>query len=174
MSRFKMSLSVLTMILALGACKKADSDAVQANAAPVVIAVPTTEDSAAWRTYLGQVAAKQEYQNAVTDSTIPYFLPVNSKTLDNVDANSPSSPYSRQMEIVQPAIERTVTKGNLLVFGSPDSATMADFIVEAFTGATPVALKGSSVLFVGKSADADRVKNAVTAAGGNFMFEEVP
>jgi hypothetical protein len=173
MSHLKIGLSVLAMILALGACKKSDTDSEQASA-PVVITVPTSDDSNVWRAYLGQVAAKSEYQNAVTDSTIPYFLPANSKTNDNVDPNSPSSPYTRQLEIVQPAIERTVTKGNLLVFGSPDSATMADFIVEAFTGATPVALKGSSVLFVGKSADADKVKNVVTAAGGNFLFEEIP
>lgn len=174
MSHLKVGLSVLAMILALGACKKSDSDSEQASAAPVVINVPTTDDSTAWRTYLGQVAAKQEYQNVVTDSTIPYFLPANSKKEDNVDPKSPSSPYTRQMEIVKPALERTVTKGQLLVFGSPDSATMADFIVEAFDGATPVAVKGSTVLFIGKSADADKVKAVVTAAGGNFMFEEVP
>ena len=133
----------------------------------------STDDSNAWKQYLGSVAAKPEYQEVVTDRTIPYFLPSNSKTPDNLANTEESSPYSRQMEVVQPANERTVTKGNLLVFGSPDSKTMADFIVEAFTGAVPTALKGSHVLFIGKSEDAERVKAVVEAAGGGFLFEEV-
>jgi hypothetical protein len=60
-----------------------------------------------------------------------------------------------------------------MVFGSPDSKVMADFIVEAFAGASPTAVQGSHVLFVGKSEDAERVKAAVEAAGGSFLFEEV-
>ena len=172
MSRKLIALSVL-LAVAVSACGKKEAENTEA-AAPAVVAVPTTDDSNAWKQYLGSVAAKPEYQEVVTDRTIPYFLPVNSKTADN-DPKNPevSSPYSRQMDVVKPAIERTVTKGNLLVFGSPDSKTMADFIVEAFTGAVPTALSGSHVLFIGKSEDAERVKAAVEAAGGGFLFEEV-
>lgn len=174
MSRLTLGLSIFVMVLVLGACGKKESESADTNVEPAVVAVPATDDSNAWKVYLGQVAAKSKYQAVVTDSTIPYFLPANSKVEDNVDVNAPSSPYSRQMEMVKPAIERTVSKGQLLVFGSPDSAAMADFIIEAFTGASPVAVKGSTVLFVGKSADAERVKPVVVAAGGNFMVEEIP
>ncbi len=171
MSRKLIALSVL-LAVAVSACGKKEEENKDA-AAPAVVTVPTTDDSNAWKQYLGSVAAKPEYQEVVTDRTIPYFLPSNSKTPDNLPNTEESSPYSRQMEVVQPAIQRTVTKGNLLVFGSPDSKTMADFIVEAFDGAVPTALKGSHVLFIGKSEDAERVKAVVEAAGGGFLFEEV-
>jgi hypothetical protein len=169
MSRQIIIASVLLLSLAVSACGKKEEKESKAEA-PAVVAVPTTEDSDAWKQYLSSVAVKKEYQEVVSDRTIPYFLPMNSKTADN-DPKNPevSSPYTRQM----PAIERTVTKGNLLVFGSPDSKTMADFIVEAFTGAVPTALSGSHVLFIGKSEDAERVKASVEAAGGGFLFEEV-
>lgn len=174
MSRLLLSLSGLAMVLALTACGKKESEEGAKPAAPVVLAVPTTDDSTAWKQYLQSVVTKPEYQEVVTDRIIPYFLPVNSKTADNDPSNPEvSSPYSRQLEVVQPAIARTVTKGQLLVFGSPDSKTMADFVVEAFTGATPTAVKDSSILFIGKSEDAERVKAVVEAAGGNFLFEEV-
>ena len=173
MSRLILGLSALAMFFALGACSKQESETENTNAEPVVISVPTTDDSNAWKMYLGSVAAKDEYQAVVTDRTIPYFLPANSKTPDNLENTESSSPYTRQMEVVAPAIQRTVTKGQLLVFGSPDSKTMADFIVEAFVGADPAALKGSSVLFIGKSEDAEKVKATVEAAGGTFLFEEI-
>ena len=174
MSRLIMGLSTLAMVLALSACGDKASDGKDKAAAPVVLAVPASGDSDAWKLYLQSVVTKPEYQEVVTDRIIPYFLPLNSLTADN-DPKNPqvSSPYSRQMEVVKPAIERTVTKGQLLVFGSPDSKTMGDFIVEAFTGAQPTAVKGSHVLFIGKSEDADRVKVVVEAAGGGFLFEEV-
>lgn len=175
MSRLLLSLFSLTMLLTLTACGEKDSEKGKAkSAAPVVLTVPTTDDSAAWKQYLQSVVTKPEYQEVVTDRIIPYFLPINSKTADN-DPKNPevSSPYSRQMDVVQPAISRTVTKGQLLVFGSPDSKTMADFVVESFSGATETAVKGSSVLFIGKSEDAERVKAVVEAAGGSFLFEEI-
>ena len=174
MSRLIMGLSTLAMVLALSACGDKASDGKDKAAAPVVLAVPASGDSDAWKLYLQSVVTKPEYQEVVTDRIIPYFLPLNSQTADN-DPKNPqvSSPYSRQMEVVKPAIDRTVTKGQLLVFGSPDSKVMADFVVEAFTGASPTAVKGSSVLFIGKSEDAERVKAVVEAAGGNFLFEEV-
>lgn len=172
MSPKLIALTALSLAALLSACGKKEEAAAPA-ATPVVVAVPTTTDDAAWKQYLGSVAAKPQYQEVVTDRTIPYYLPVDSRTPDNLPNTEESSPYSRQMEVVKPAIERTVTKGQLLVFGSPDSKAMADFIVEAFTGAQPTAVKGSHVLFIGKSEDAERVKVVVEAAGGGFLFEEV-
>jgi len=171
MSRKLITLSSLTLALVLSACGKKEEAAPVAEV--VVVPVPTTDDSNAWKQFLGSVAAKPQYQEVVVDRTIPYFLPANSRTPDNLPDTEESSPYTRQMEVVQPAIARTVTKGQLLVFGSPDSKGMADFIVEAFAGAQPTAIKGSHVLFIGKSEDAERVKAVVEAAGGGFLFEEI-
>jgi hypothetical protein len=172
MSRTLLAFTTLALALLISACGEKEAEKTEA-VIPAQLAVPTSDDSNAWRSYLGSVAVQPKYQEVVTDRIIPYFLPSNSKTPDNVANTEESSPYSRQMEVVKPAIERTVTKGNLLVFGSPDSKTMGDFIVEAFTGAVPTALKDSHVLFIGKSEDAERVKAVVEAAGGAFLFEEI-
>jgi hypothetical protein len=172
MSRKLIAITTVALALLISACGEKEAEKTEA-AIPAQLAVPTTDDSNAWRAYLGSVAVQPKYQEVVTDRIIPYFLPSNSKTPDNVANTEESSPYSRQMDVVKPAIERTVTKGNLLVFGSPDSKTMGDFIVEAFAGAVPTALKDSHVLFIGKSEDAERVKAVVEAAGGAFLFEEI-
>jgi hypothetical protein len=60
----------------------------------------------------------------------------------------------------------------MLVFGSPDSAKMADLIVASFTGAPADALKGSQVLFIGNPADSARVQPVVEAAGAKYIFVE--
>jgi len=70
------------------------------------------------------------------------------------------------------ALSRTVLPGNMLVFGSPDSAKMADLIISAFSGATADALKGSQVLFIGKPEDSARVQAAAQAVGAKYIFVE--
>jgi hypothetical protein len=159
------TLPVLALVLlaALSGCKK-DTD--KATAAPVVLTAPTTADDVAWKTYLQQVIAAN--REGVTDQVYPYYLPAGS----DVAAEDGSSPYGRQLENVSGVVARTVLPGNMLVFGSPDSAKMADLVVAAFTGAKPDALKGSRVLFIGKAADSDRVKAAVEAAGAQYKFVE--
>ena len=69
-------------------------------------------------------------------------------------------------------ISRTVLPGNMLAFGSPDSAKMGDMILSAFSGAKPDALKGSQVLFIGKPEDSARVKGPVEASGAKYIFVE--
>ena len=82
------------------------------------------------------------------------------------------SQYDRQLENVTSVLARTVLPGNMLVFGSPDSAKMADLIIAAFTGGRPDALKGSQVLFIGQAGDSARVQAAVTTVGGKYIFVE--
>ena len=82
------------------------------------------------------------------------------------------SVWKEVAENVAAVVQRTVLPGNMLAFGSPDSAKMADLIVTAFTGAEPTALKGSQVLFIGNPADNERVKAAVEAAGAKYIFVE--
>jgi sirohydrochlorin ferrochelatase len=61
----------------------------------------------------------------------------------------------------------------MLAFGSPESAKMADLIVEAFS---EVSAGGSfnevRVLFIGKAEDSERVAQAVAASGAEYVFVE--
>ena len=111
-------------------------------------------------------------QEGVTDRVFPYYLPANSDTLTEADKDGRTQ-YARQLENVNTVVLRTVLPGNMLAFGSPDSARMADLIVAAFTGAEPDALQGSQVLFIGKPEDRERVKAAVEASGAKFVFVEM-
>jgi len=165
-STFARALPVFALVLAasLAGCKKPEAEKA---AAPVVLSAPTTADDNAWKPYLQQVIAQN--REGVTDQIYPYYLPANS---DAAPEGGGSSSYDRQLENVTTVVARTVLPGNMLVFGSPDSTRMADLVVAAFTGAKPDALKGSSVLFIGKPADNDRVKAVVEAAGAKYKFVE--
>jgi hypothetical protein len=158
-------LAACGLTLGLAACKKEGEDE-KAPKAPVVLTAPAGNDDVAWRNYLSQVVAQN--QEGVTDRVYAYYLPANSK----IQAEDGTSQYGRQMEQVKGVVLRTVLPGNLLAFGSPDSAAMGDLIVESFAGAKPEALKGSQFVFIGKAADRDRVKAAAEAAGAKFVFVE--
>jgi hypothetical protein len=150
----------------LAACKPAEAPK-EAAAPAVVLSAPTGTDDGQWQAYLQQeIGAKDD---VITDRLYTYYLPADSKTPDAQDG---SSMYQRQLDNVTGVVLRTVLPGNMLAFGSPDSATMADLIVGAFTGAKPDALKGSHVLFIGNAADNARVKAAVEASGANYIFVE--
>ena len=159
-------LIALSFAAALSACKPAAEPAKEA--APVVkLTAPKGTDDKEWQAYLQQeIGAKDD---VITDRLYTYYLPVNSQ---QPDAQDGSSMYQRQLDNVNGVVQRTVLPGNMLAFGSPDSAKMADMIVGAFTGAKADALKGSHVLFVGNAADNERVKAAVEAAGAHYIFVE--
>ena len=103
----------------------------------------------------------------VTDRVFPYYLPANSTVPTPGDTQNRSQ-YDRQLENVTSVLSRTVLPGNMLAFGSPDSAKMADLVVSAFSGGKPDALKGSQVLFIGKAED-----NARVQGGGRGRRREV-
>lgn len=166
MTRALIPAALLVSLVLLAGCKKEEAPA---EAAPVALVAPTNGDDAAWKEYLGKVVGQN--QAGVTDRTFPYYLPLNSDQVTESDADGRSQ-YARQLENVTNVVQRTVLPGNMLAFGSPDSAKMADMIVAAFTGAEPDALKGSQVLFIGKPEDSDRVKAAVEAAGAKYVFVE--
>ena len=67
---------------------------------------------------------------------------------------------------------RGVVEGNMLAFGSPSSAKMADMIVASFAGVDAGSMKGVKVLFIGAPADNERVKAAVAPAGVDYTFVE--
>jgi hypothetical protein len=154
-------------MLLLAGCKPA-AEAPAEKAAPAALTAPAGNDDNAWKAYLGNVVGQN--MSGVTDRVFPYYLPIDSKTPD--PGGDGSSMYERQLENVGGVVARTILPGNMLAFGSPDSTTMGDMIVAAFTGAKPDALKVSQVLFIGYAADSDRVKAVVEASGARYIFVE--
>jgi hypothetical protein len=167
MSRYAVSLLLLSLCLGLGACQSPEESDSKKAAAPVaVLTAPKSADDGQWKLYLQQVVSQN--MSGVTDRVFPYYLPADSAV---VQADGKSQ-YDRQLENVTSVIQRTVLPGNMLAFGSPDSAKMADLILASFAGAKADALKGSQVLFIGKAEDSARVQPVVEAAGGKYIFVE--
>jgi len=169
MLRTGLIFSVLVMSLLLAACGKKGGDMAATDASGDVLTAPADGKDESWRKYCGLITA--QYQSQITGQMITYYLPRASMEPDQTD-NLTASKYSRQMEQVQGAVQRTVLPGNMLVFCSPDSKTMSDLIVEAFVAPPKDALKDSKVLFIGKTDDSERVKIAVEAASATFVFVE--
>lgn len=68
---------------------------------------------------------------------------------------------------------RGVLPGNMLAFGSPESARMADLIIEAFKEASPGSFNNVRVLFIGKPEDSERVREGLEASGAEYVFVEI-
>jgi hypothetical protein len=170
MSRQSIALLLLATCLGLSACQSPNDEDDKSSKKAAVVAAPVTAPASAddklWKPYLQAVI--QQHMEGVTDRVYPYYLPANSTA---IDADGRSA-YDRQSENVTSVISRTVLPGNMLAFGSPDSAKMGDLILSAFSGAKPNALKGSQVLFIGKPEDSARVKALVEASGAKYIFVE--
>ena len=170
MTRLSTTAMLFATAIVLSACQSGDeSEAPKKVAAPVVLVAPASENDDAWKAYLQKVVG--QHMEGVSDRIYPYYLPANSSVPTPGDLENKSQ-YDRQLSNVTNVVTRTVLPGNMLVFGSPDSAKMADLVVAAFTGAKVDALRGSQVLFIGKTADSDRVKAAAEAIGARYIFVE--
>src|SRR6187402_2783639 len=115
MLRTGLIFSVLMMSLMLAACGKKGADSVATDASGDVLTAPTDGKDESWRKYCGTITA--QYQSQITGKLITYYLPRASMEPDQTD-NLTASKYSRQMEQVQGAVQRTVLPGNMLVFCS--------------------------------------------------------
>lgn len=148
----------------VAACQQ-DGEAPQEEAAvaQAPLSAPTTDDEAAWGEYL--VAVVKRNMDGVTSSPFLYTLPAES---------SPDfqGSYDRQLEKAQVDIQRGILEGNLLAYGGPSSAKMADLVVAAFEKAQPGSMKGVKVLFIGKPEDSERVQAAVAPSGVDYRFVE--
>ncbi|MEJ7747070.1 MAG: hypothetical protein WKF61_10040 [Luteimonas sp.] len=151
---------VACLALPFSACKKEEAPK-EVEAAAVT--APTTTDKAAWQAYIVDVAKRN--MDGVNASPFAYFLPAES---------SPefAAEYDRLLEKVEDDVGRGIIEGNMLVFGSPSPAKMADLIVTAFTPIKPNAMKGVKVVYVGTPADAERVKAGLATAGVDYVFVE--
>ncbi|MCB1568848.1 MAG: hypothetical protein KDI69_08565 [Xanthomonadales bacterium] len=158
--------AVLAGTLMMSGCGKEDAQqaAAPAPTAQADLVAPPSTDERAWKMYLVNVAKK--HMDGIRSSPFMYYLPA-------VDTEGFQELYDRQRDNVAGAIARGVLPGNMLAFGSPDSTKMADLIVEAFATVSPGSMKDVRVLFIGATADLDRVKAAIEPSGANVVFHEL-
>jgi len=145
------------LALPLAACK---DDAPKQVERPVV-AVPTGEDQREWAAYVSDTVSRN--MGNITNSPYVYLLPGESN--EDFEGN-----YERLAEKVMGDIARGVLRGNMLAFSSPASDKIADIVVQSFEGVTPDSMKGVRLLFIGKAADGERVREAVSPAGLDYVF----
>jgi len=156
--RFATIVLIAAATLSFAGCKKAE--------APVAAApktAPAGNDDNAWKEYLQDVI--RHNMDGVTDRVSPYYLP-------EQGGDDYQGKFDRQLQGVQEAVQRGVLPGNMLAFGSPDSAKIADLVIAAFKDSGAGSMKGVIVLFIGKPADNDRVKVAVMPSGATYKFVE--
>ena len=148
------------LVLTFAACKK------QEAAAPVETApltAPATADDAAWKAYLQDVVSRN--MGDITNSPFVYYLTSQSNPKFEAD-------YKGQQDQVSNALARGIVGGNLIAFGSPESAKMADIAVAGFKDVPADTMKKVKIIFIGQAVDSERVKAAVTATGADYVFVE--
>jgi hypothetical protein len=151
---------IACMVLSFAACKKAEAPKVEKPAA----AMPTNPaDKAGWQAYMGDIVIRN--MQGVTNQPYAYLLPAESEP-DFQDQ------YDRLLDKAKSDVARGIIAGNLLAYGGPSSAKTADMIVDSFKAVQPGTMKGVKVLFIGSTADNERVKAAVEPAGVNYVFVE--
>lgn len=160
MNRILRLAAIAMTLVAVTACNKKE-EAAPVAAAPAALTVPADSDNQAWKLYLVEVAKRN--MEGIRNSPYMYYLPA-SEDLEEQ--------YTRQLDNVTDTVARGVLPGNMLAFGSPQSARMADLIVEAFKSAEAGSMKDVRVLFIGDAVDADRAKAAVEPSGATFVFSE--
>jgi len=153
-------LMIAALAMSFAACKKQEAPAV-AGKAPVQ--VPVNDNRQAWVDYISDVV--QRNMGNVQNSPYVYLLPGES-TADFQDQ------YDRLAGKAKDDLSRGIIAGNMLAYGSPASAKMADLVIAAFKDVPAGSMKGVKVLFIGKAEDNERVKAAVAPAGVDYVFVE--
>ena len=154
-------LVIACLALPFAACKKEEAPKAEATAAPLT--APKTDDAAAWRAYVTDVAKRN--MDGITNSPYVYFLPAES-------TEGFGGQYQRQLEKLESDLGRGIIEGNMLVFASPSFTKEAEMIETAFKPVPAGSMKGVKVVYIGTPIDGERVKAAVTPAGVNFIFVE--
>jgi hypothetical protein len=163
--RFAPIALVALLGLGLAGCGKQDEAAAPAAAEPVALVVPAdASDERAWKLYLTNVV-KQNLPDKLRTSPFMYYLPA--ATREDFQGE-----YERQLDNVYGTVQRGVLPNNMLAFGSPESAKMADLIVEAFKEVSAGSFNEVRVLFIGQAVDSERVAQAVAASGAEYVFVE--
>jgi len=113
--------------------------------------------------YLTQVV--KQNMEGIRNSPFMYYLPA-ATVADFQDQ------FDRQADQVAGVVAQGVLPGNMLAFGGPEYAKMADLIIEAFTGASEGSMKDVRVLYIGTAADAERARAVVELTGATFVVVE--
>jgi hypothetical protein len=153
-------LMILCLALSFAACKKQEAPVA---AAKPPIQAPVNDNRQAWLDYLSDVVTRN--MGSVQSQPYVYMLPGES----SADFNDQ---YDRLLEKAKADVGRGILSGNMLAYGSPASAKMADLVIAAFKDVPPGSMKGVKLLFIGKPADSERVKAAVAPSGVDFVFVE--
>lgn len=149
---------IACLVLPFVACKKQEAPQAVVKAP---MSAPTTDDRQAWVDYLNDVVPRN--MTGIANQPYVYLLPGES-------AADFQDQYDRLLEKAQSDVARGIIAGNLLAYASPASAKMADMVIAAFDGVPADSMKNVRVLFIGKPADSDRVKAAVSPAGVEYVF----
>ena len=158
-------LAALLALFALAACKKQEEAKPAAPvAAPVVLTVPTNDDRDAWKAYLSQVV-KANMEGRKYRRPFVYWIP-------GGDDEESVRQQQDQLDNVSNAVGRGIQAGSMIAFGSSNSTKMGDLVVESFKYAQPKSLKGVRVVFIGATADEQRVREAVGPSEADFVFVE--
>ena len=146
----------------------------QSNAAPIQSSIqlaqspphltaPARNDDAGWKAYLPAVV--QENMGTITNSPFLYYLPPES------DPDFQAK-FRRQVDAATQAMSRGVQKDNLLAFGSPASARMAELMEAAFKDVPADSMTGVRILFIGDAVDNLRVQTVMAPTGAEYVFVE--
>jgi hypothetical protein len=149
------------LALPLAACKK--EEAAPVDTAPAALVVPAKTDDAGWRTYLSEVVMRN--MGDITNQPFLYYLPT------QADPEFQAK-YDRQLDQAKNAIARGIVGGNLIAFGSPESAKIADIAVASFADVPADTMKKVKIVFIGDAVDSERVKAAVAPTGADYVFVE--
>ena len=124
-------------------------------------------------------AACKKHEAPVATAAAPVPVPVNDNRQAWIDYLLPGEStadfqdqYDRLATKAKDDVGRGIISGNMLAYGSPASAKMADLVTAAFKDVPAGSMKGVKVLFVGKAEDNDRVKAAVAPSGVDYVFVE--
>ena len=150
---------IACLALPFAACKKEAPKPVEKAA----LTAPANDDRQAWSAYLSDVVTRN--MGGIQNQPFVYMLPAES-TPDFQDQ------YGRLLEKTKADVGRGIIAGNLLAYGGPASARMADLVIESFKDVPAGTMKGVKVLFIGKAEDNARVQAAVAPAGVDYVFVE--
>jgi hypothetical protein len=155
----------------LAACQQAEEakPAEQAAAPKVVLTTPTDGNPEAWKAFLAQEL--QPHIDRRYRRPFVYFIPdVVAGAPDEADQQRQ---FDAQLENVENTIGRGVQAGSMLAFGGPNSAKVADIIVESFKLAGPKSLKGVRVVVVARPEERARIEAAVLPTEPDFVWIDI-
>jgi hypothetical protein len=169
MSSFRLLAVAFAAMLSLSACQQKPAAPTEA-AKPVVkledLRAPTDNNTDGWKKYIEDVMTAGNVVDQRFRRPYVYFVPVG-------DDDESKRGYQAQLEAAQNAIGRGVQAGSLLCFAGPNPTHTGDLMAEAFKFAGPKSLKGVRVVYIGDTANSDRIKAVAAPSEAEFMFIEM-